>query len=308
MILHDDIPAALGGERLDRVVALVAGCSRSVATEWIAAGRVAVDDTVVTARTRHLEEGAKITIDVPEQPDERPEGDATVPFEVVHVDADVIVVDKPAGLVVHPGSGHPDGTLVNGLVARFPDLVEVGQRPRPGIVHRLDRGTSGLLVVARTQTAYEALVADLAAHRVRRDYQAMVVGTPQPGRGLVDAPIGRSARFATRMTVTATGKPARTHYEVAESFVEPFAASLVDCSLETGRTHQIRVHLAAISHPVLGDTTYGGGRSELRLDRPFLHARALGFSHPVTKEGLEFSSPLPTDLQDVLARFTNPTD
>lgn len=307
MNLQEHIPAALGGERLDRVVALVAGCSRSMATEWIAAGRVLVDGTVITARTRHLDEGAQITIDVPEQVDERPEGDATVDFEVVHVDDDVIVVDKPAGLVVHPGSGHPDGTLVNGLLARFPELVDVGQRPRPGIVHRLDRGTSGLLVVARTQTAYEILVAELAAHRVQRDYQAMVIGTPRPGRGLVDAPIGRSARFATRMTVTATGKPARTHYEVAETFVEPFAASLVDCSLETGRTHQIRVHLAAISHPVLGDTTYGGGRSDLPLDRPFLHALTVGFVHPTTGERLEFTSPLPTDLQDVSARFTNPT-
>lgn len=308
MTLDEQIPPALAGERLDRVVALVAGCSRSVATEWIAAGRVVVDGTVTTARSRHLGEGARITVDVPEPPEDRPEGDASVAFTVVHVDDDVIVVDKPAGLVVHPGSGHPDATLVNGLVARFPELIGVGQPARPGIVHRLDRGTSGLLVVARSPVAYQTLVGDLAAHQVQRDYQAMVVGRPEPGRGLIDAPIGRSARFATRMTVSATGKPARTRYEVVESHTEPLVASLVECSLETGRTHQIRVHLAAIAHPVLGDTTYGGGRSEVSLGRPFLHAHTLGFVHPVTGRRLEFTAPLPADLEEVLGRFRNRGD
>ncbi len=297
------VPPALAGERLDRVVALVADCSRSEASELVATEQVSIDGVVTTAGARRVATGERVSVEVPAAIDDRPQADASVAFDVVHVDDDVIVVDKPAGLVVHPGSGHPDHTLVNGLLARFPEIAEVGQPGRPGIVHRLDRGTSGLLVVARTPSAYETLVGDLAAHRVRRDYQAMVVGRPEPRRGVIDAPIGRSARQATRMTVTASGKPARTHYEVVETFSEPVAASLVDCTLETGRTHQIRVHLAAIGHPVLGDGTYRGARPDVGPARPFLHARVLAFAHPTTGDLIELRSALPPDLVDVLEGF-----
>ncbi len=297
------VPAAVAGERLDRVVALIADCSRSEASRLVESGQVSVDGVVATAGARRVATGERVSVEVSEAIDDRPQADASVAFEVVHVDDDVIVVDKPAGLVVHPGSGHPDRTLVNGLLARFPEIATVGQPTRPGIVHRLDRGTSGLLVVARTPSAYETLVGDLAAHRVQRDYQAMVVGRPEPGRGVIDAPIGRSARQATRMAVSASGKPARTHYEVVEAFVEPMAASLVDCSLETGRTHQIRVHLAAIGHPVLGDGTYRGARPEVGLERPFLHARVLAFAHPTTGDRIELQAALPPDLAEVLVRF-----
>ena len=219
---------------------------------------------------------------------------------MVHADADVIVVDKPAGLVVHPGAGNEGGTLVNGLLHAFPELAAVGDPARPGIVHRLDRGTSGLLVVARTPAAYDALVGQLSRREVERRYAALVWGVPESGAGLVDAPVGRSPRDPTRMAVVAGGRDARTRYEVRTAFERP-ASALLTCRLETGRTHQIRVHLAAIGHPVVGDATYGGARAALALDRPFLHAEQLAFDHPTTGARLSFASALPADLEAVLA-------
>jgi 23S rRNA pseudouridine1911/1915/1917 synthase len=220
----------------------------------------------------------------------------------VYEDADVIVVNKPAGLVVHPGSGHDHGTLVHGLLARYPELAAVGDADRPGIVHRLDRDTSGLMVVARTAPAHAALVDALAAREVTREYDALVWGHPENPRGVVDAPIGRSTTRRTRMAVRAVGKEARTVYEVEEWFGRPEVARL-RCRLETGRTHQIRVHLAAIGHPVVGDGAYGGRRAGIELDRPFLHAEHLAFAHPVTGEPLEFRSPRPAELDEVLVRL-----
>ena len=218
------------------------------------------------------------------------------------------MVDKPAGLVVHPGAGHRDGTLVNGLLARYPDLGhvagEVGSdETRPGIVHRLDRGTSGLLVVARTSGAYRSLVDQLADRRVSRGYRALVLGTMDAEAGVVDAPIGRSVSSPTRMAVSRKGKEARTHYQVERRFGHPAAATLLGVALETGRTHQIRVHLAAIGHPVAGDDVYGRGRSLAgsALTRPFLHAASLAFEHPSTGQRVAFESPLPEDLSLQLA-------
>jgi 23S rRNA pseudouridine1911/1915/1917 synthase len=240
--------------------------------------------------------------------DTGPVADPSVAFEVVFADDDVVVVDKPPGLVVHPGAGHPTSTLVHGLVARFPDLAAPVGRPwpdpaRPGIVHRLDRGTSGLLVVARTPVAYDNLVAQLAGRGVTRVYRALVTGEVETARGVVDAPVGRSQRTPTRMAVSRRGRPARTHYEVARRFAGPPPATLLDLSLETGRTHQIRVHLAAIGHPVVGDDVYGRGRPGPlpTLGRPFLHAAALGFDHPTTGAHLTFTSALPPDLEGALA-------
>ena len=220
---------------------------------------------------------------------------------VVYEDADLVVVDKPAGLVVHPGAGQPTGTLVHGLLARYPEIRTVGQANRPGIVHRLDKGTSGLLLVARSQPAYEALVAMLSARRVDRRYRALVWGEPDAPTGLVDAPIGRSTRDRTRMAVTVRGREARTGYEVVRAYHEPVDVTELRLRLETGRTHQIRVHLTAIGHPVVGDARYGGARQSLPLDRPFLHAEAVALDHPVTGAPLAFTSPLPADLAAVLA-------
>ncbi|MEO7571970.1 MAG: RluA family pseudouridine synthase, partial [Acidimicrobiales bacterium] len=231
------------------------------------------------------------------------EPDIVVP--VVHEDEHLLVIDKPAGLVVHPGAGQPTGTLVHGLLACYPELLGVGVDPiRPGIVHRLDKGTSGLLLVARTQVAYEALVAALAARRVHRRYRALAWGAFDAPRGLIDAPIGRSTREPTRQAVDERGKEARTRYEVLHTFVEPVAVTELACTLETGRTHQIRVHLRSIGHPVVGDARYAGARQSLPMGRPFLHAELLELAHPVTGEPVSFASPLPGDLTTVLATLT----
>jgi 23S rRNA pseudouridine1911/1915/1917 synthase len=291
------VPAALAGERVDRAVALLTGWSRSDVQHLVERDAVLVDGRPV-AKSHRLETDALVEVlDAPAGA--QPPAPEAVEVTVVYDDADVIVVDKPAGLVVHPGAGNADGTLVNGLLARYPDLVGVGDAARPGIVHRLDRDTSGLLVVARTAAAYDALVEQLTERSVDREYQALVWGTPKSSRGVIDAPIGRSEARRTRMAVRDEGRPARTRYEVIATYESPNCSRLV-CHLETGRTHQIRVHLSAIKHPVVGDGTYGGRREALSLDRPFLHAAALAFDHPRTGERVSFTSPLPADLAAVL--------
>jgi 23S rRNA pseudouridine1911/1915/1917 synthase len=220
------------------------------------------------------------------------EPDAGVDLAIVFEDDDVIVVDKPADLVVHPGAGGPIPTLVAGLLAHDPAIAQVGDPERPGIVHRLDKGTSGLLVVARSARAYEDLVAQLADRTVGREYLAVVEGHLANDRGVVEAPIGRSRRRPTMQAVTADGRPARTRYTVERRADEPIAASVVQCRLDTGRTHQIRVHLAAIGHPVVGDDRYGAEHGGL-IARPALHARRLSFDHPATGETMSFESPVP---------------
>ena len=303
------VPASLDGVRVDRAVALLADVSRSAVDALVADGRVTLDGTVVTNRSAHLREGQTLVVD---RPDEvvpaGPEGDPGVEVVVVYEDADVIVVDKPPGLVVHPGAGHRTGTLVHGLVARYPELsalpAEVGSEPdRPGIVHRLDRGTSGLMVVARTSDAYHSLVAQLSAREVSRTYRALVLGTVEGESGVVDAPIGRSVSSPTRMAISRKGKEARTQYRVEQRFTAPAPTTLVRASLETGRTHQIRVHLAAIGHPVVGDDPYSQGRSlpGATVVRPFLHAYGLAFDHPTRGERVSWSSELPEDLSRQLA-------
>ncbi len=230
---------------------------------------------------------------------------------VVWSDDEVIVVDKPAGLVVHPGAGNRSGTLIQGLLARFPDLAGLAERPggdgdrdRPGVVHRLDKGTSGLLMVARTEVARTSLASQLASRTVGREYVTLVRGTVAADSGLIDAPLGRDGRDPTRIQVLASGRPARTRYRVDERFDEPALSTLLCCRLETGRTHQIRVHLASIGHPVVGDERYGpkvlSSWQPLPSGRPFLHAATLVFDHPVTGARLSFSSPLPADLKAVL--------
>ena len=295
------VPPALVGERLDRAVAMATGVSRAQAAELVAAGAVAVGGRPVTTRAYRLADGDVVDVEVPEAPaDRRPAPDPAVPVTVVHADDHLVVVDKPPGLVVHPGAGTAAGTLVNGLLARFPEMVGVGDPARPGIVHRLDKGTSGLLAAARTQAAYERLVSALAARDVERRYLALAWGHLEAAAGLVDAPVGRSKRAPTRMSVATTGKEARTRYRVVRRFDDPVPTTLVECRLETGRTHQIRVHLSAIGHPVVGDADYGGRRQPVAAPRPFLHAAHLALDHPVTGERLAFDSPLPADLVAVL--------
>jgi 23S rRNA pseudouridine1911/1915/1917 synthase len=305
-VITETVPAALAGERLDRIVAFVADVSRSVASEVIAAGGVAVDGAPAATGKVRLVEGQVVVIDPTAIPvTELPSADPSVAFVVVHEDDHVIVVDKPAALVVHPGAGNRSGTLVHGLLARYPELVGVGGDPvRPGIVHRLDAGSSGLLVVARTEASADALVAQFAAHRATRRYVALVWGHPEAPHGVIDAPIGRDRRDPLRMAVVADGRPSRTEYEVRERFVAPAELALLTCRLETGRTHQIRVHLASIDHPLVGDTTYGARRPVLGLERPFLHAAELAFDHPGTGARVTFRSDLPPDLVALLATLT----
>jgi 23S rRNA pseudouridine1911/1915/1917 synthase len=297
-----DVAAALDGERIDRAVALLTGLSRAQVTDLVAAGAVSVDGRPVLTRSVRVRTGQGLTVACEDTGTASgPQPDPSIAVHTVYEDPDLLVIDKPAGLVVHPGSGTPAGTLVNGLLARYPELVGVGEDPaRPGIVHRLDRGTSGLLVVARSPEAFGSLVDMLAAHEVERRYEALVWGEVAEGSGVIDAPLGRSAHDPTRRALRHDGKQARTQYRVLERFTEPVELTLLECRLETGRTHQIRVHLQAIGHAVVGDATYGGARPHVVLDRPFLHAAALAFDHPLTGEPLRFTSPLPADLAAVL--------
>jgi 23S rRNA pseudouridine1911/1915/1917 synthase len=305
------IPGALEGERVDRAVALVTGLTRAEVAALVDAGAVAIDGRVVRVRSRRVHTGQRLDVErAVVEPDAALVGDAGVAFDVVFADDDLIVIDKPAGLVVHPGAGHRGGTLIQGLLARYPelgDLSQAGAEDRPGIVHRLDKGTSGLMVVARTAPARVALQAQLAAHEMSREYVTVVVGTVESDEGVIDAPLGRATRDPTRIAVHAAGRPARTRYRVVARYTRPVPTTQLACRLETGRTHQIRVHLAAIHHPVLGDGRYGGERAvalegwrPLPSDRPFLHARALGLRHPTTGEAMSWISELPSDLDAVL--------
>ena len=297
-LIVEEVPAALDGQRLDRIVALVGDVSRADAARTIDAGGVTVDDEPATSGKVRLAEGQRVSVDPAMFPVvELPGPDPSVEFGVVHEDDHVIVVDKPPGLVVHPGAGNMHGTLANGLLARFPDIEDVGERMRPGIVHRLDSGSSGLLVVARTQDAADFLINQFPDHSATRVYDAMVWGVPDAAHGIIDAPLGRSRSDPLRMAVVADGRPSRTDYQVVGTYSSPATVSRLECRLETGRTHQIRVHLSSINHPLLGDPTYGQRKPALGLERPFLHAAQLQFVHPGTRERVTFHSPLAPDLQ-----------
>ncbi|MEW6581679.1 MAG: RluA family pseudouridine synthase [Actinomycetota bacterium] len=288
------VAADAAGARLDVMVgALPEVESRAEAQRLIDAGRVTVDGRAV--RRRHLvAEGEVVEVrPLPPPPSELVPED--VPFRVAYEDADLVVVDKPAGVVTHPSRGHAAGTLVHGLLARG---VAGGDDPtRPGIVHRLDRDTSGLLVVARTPRAHRHLTRLMKDRRIERRYLALVHGTPPPAV-TVDRPVGRHRTVRTRMsTATDSGRPAVTHVRTLERLG---SMTLVEARLETGRTHQIRVHLEAIGHPVVGDPVYGRRPDSLGLHRQFLHAARLAFPHPETGEPLAFESPLPRDLDAAL--------
>ncbi len=305
------VPATLDGERVDRSVATLGGLTRSVAGRLVDEGQVVVGGTVVTQRSRPLRAGQHLAMVLPERRVEGPGPDPSVAFAVVHEDADLVVVDKPAGLVVHHGAGHAGGTLVDGLLARYPDLADLprqglGDPTRPGIVHRLDKDTSGLMVVARSPRAFTALGEQLRRHQARRSYLALVHGVPAAAAGLVDAPLGRSTRTPTKMAVAAGGRPARTAYRVRQAFASPLACALLEVELQTGRTHQVRVHLSAIGHPVVGDPRYSPPHAirqateVLGARRQFLHAWRLTLRHPDGSERT-WESDLPDDLRAVLA-------
>ncbi len=305
------VPAALAGGRVDRVVSMLTGLPRRVVADLVQTGGVRLDGLPVTTRSRTVQAGQHLHVDVQLEVGDVARPDPSVVFTVVHEDEQLIVVDKPAGLVVHHGAGNPTGTLVDGLLARFPDLESLaaaggGDPDRPGIVHRLDKGTSGLLVVARTPGAYRSLAKQFRAHSAGRAYMALASGTMEAQSGTIDAPIGRSTRTRTRMAVTARGRQARTGYTVVRRFLEPVPCTLLEATLDTGRTHQVRVHLASIGHPVIGDERYGGPiarppvvMAEMTPGRLFLHAFRLSLEHP-TRGPMTWEAPLPEDLARVL--------
>jgi 23S rRNA pseudouridine1911/1915/1917 synthase len=296
-----EVPAALEGERVDRAVAMLTGWSRGDVQQLVQRGSVLVDGNEIT-KSHRLRAGEVVELLDEPVPDAPPGPEPGIPVDIRYADDEVVVVAKPAGIVVHAGAGHHSGTLVHGLLARYPEIASVGDPYRPGIVHRLDRDTSGLLVVARSAAAYAALVEQLGQRQVTRRYDALVWGWLKSSRGTIDAPIGRSEARRTRMAVRESGREARTGYEVRQTFDTP-RCSLLACTLETGRTHQIRVHLAAVGHPVVGDATYGGRRDPIASPRPFLHAAHLAFVHPATGEVVAFDEPLPADLRSVLEQL-----
>ena len=287
------------GVRVDSVLARRTGASRSAARAALEAGEVKVSGRVVRASHR-LAAGDTVSGDVGATPDTGPQAEAA-PVDVRYADDRVLVVSKAAGVVTHPARGHRTGTLVNALLALGHPLAAAGSG-RPGIVHRLDKDTSGLLLVARDDDALERLQDALRARAVERRYLALVRGVVSPPAGTVDAPIGRHPSRPRRHAVVPGGRPAVTHYRRLAASAR---ASLLDVSLETGRTHQIRVHLSHVGHPVLGDRAYGGSgevAAELGLDRPFLHAYRLVWPHPGTGRRIEVTDELPEDLSRALAR------
>jgi 23S rRNA pseudouridine1911/1915/1917 synthase len=299
--------AEAAGRRLDEVVAELAGTSRAQAARWAGDGLVEVDGRP-RPKAHRLRGGERLAWAPPPPP---PAGGPVAedrPLTVRYEDDRLLVVAKPAGLVVHPGPGHPTGTLVNALLGRAGTSLSAGggASDRPGIVHRLDKDTSGLLLVAKDDATHLALARDLAAHRIERRYLALVQGRLPAGEGTVDAPVGRHPRDRKRMAVVPAGRPAVTHWRVLETFP---AVQLAEATLETGRTHQVRVHLASLRHPLAGDRTYGADptlAARLGLPRPFLHAWRLAFDHPWTGTRVDLTEPIPADLQSVLDRLRTP--
>jgi 23S rRNA pseudouridine1911/1915/1917 synthase len=314
------VAADEAGARLDTwLTDRLSGLSRMRVKGLIESGRVLVDARTVKAGHR-VREGERVEVVVPSAPREglAPEDVALV---VVFEDPDVLVVDKPAGMVTHPGAGRPVGTLAAAALAHAPEMAGIGSPRRPGIVHRLDKGTSGLIVLAKTRAAYDGLTAQLAGRTVSRRYLCLVHGTMRRAEATIDAPIGRDPRSRIRMAVVREGKGKRavTRYRVLERFGSGSSAvTFLECSLETGRTHQIRVHLASLGHPLLGDETYRGRRGrpagDLALDELIggldgvaLHAAALAFLHPVTGAPVKFSCPLPDRITRILSHLRTTT-
>lgn len=291
-----EVDETQSGARIDRVLAqAIPSLSRSRLQVWIADGLVSIDDRPVKNASHRVQAGDQIAVFAAEAPEAMAFSPEAMALEVIHQDADVFVINKPAGLVVHPAAGNWSGTLLNGLLHLDAQLARV---PRAGIVHRLDRDTSGLMVVARSLPAQASLVEQIKQRAVHRRYIAFTHRAPTPGAGTIDQPIGRDPRNRLRMAVVAGGKPAVTHYRLVAREAEGTTAR-IHCSLETGRTHQIRVHLAAVSCPLVGDALYGGRPINVegeRVERQALHAARLAFDSPGTSARLSFSAPLPADL------------
>lgn len=287
------------GVRLDAFLSADGALTRSQAARLIAEGRVRVNGKPA-AKSARLSGGETVTVDVP-QLRETALPPQDIPLDVVYEDDDVIVVNKPTGLVVHPAPGHPDGTLVNALLHHCGDsLSGIGGEKRPGIVHRIDRDTSGLIIAAKNDAAHLALSAQLKDHSLSRTYECLVTGNMKQDSGTVNAPIGRSSADRKKMAVVPTGRRAVTHWEVVARYP---GVTHLRCRLETGRTHQIRVHMAYIGHPILGDTVYGAKKPVPGLTGQCLHAAGLRFVHPRTGEPVELHCPLPPEFTAMLQKL-----
>ncbi len=294
------VPDGLDGERLDAALARMFGLSRARAAELIADGAVLIGGAAAVKSDR-VAAGEWLDVTLPPPVAERPRAEPVPGLTVVHEDADILVVDKPPGVAAHPTPGWTGPTVLQGLLAAGHSLATSGAAERQGIVHRLDANTSGLMVLAKSEPAYSALKRAFAGREVDKRYHALVQGHPDPLRGTIDAPIGRHPSGDGRFAVIAGGRPSVTHYDILEAFR---AASLVEVILETGRTHQIRVHMAAIRHPCAGDRLYGADpvlAAQLGLTRQWLHAVRLGFAHPAGGRAMEFTSAYSADLASALA-------
>ena len=293
------VPDGLEGLRLDVALSRLLGLSRTAAADLVDAGRVTVDGAAA-ARSARVAGGTLLEVTLPEVETAAAPPEPVDGLVVLYDDADIVVVDKPIGVAVHPSPGWTGPTVVQGLAAMGYRIATSGAAERQGVVHRLDAGTTGVMVLAKSEHAYSVLKRAFKQRTVDKRYAALVQGHPDPTRGTVDAPIDRHPSADYRFAVVAGGRPSVTHYETVEAFR---AATLLDVRLETGRTHQIRVHMAAIRHPCVGDLTYGADpvlARRLGLTRQWLHARQLGFDHPATGERVDFVSPFPGDLQHAL--------
>lgn len=295
-----DLVTDLDGERLDVFVARrIPELTRSRVRKLIDEAFVTIDGRLPAKAGVKLERGQRVQVTIPPPQPTALEPEA-IPLRIVYEDDDLLVVDKPAGMTVHPAPGHASGTLVHAVLARCPGLSGIGGEGRPGIVHRLDKDTSGLIIVAKNDKAHLSLARQLKERRVEKTYIALVEGRLKQREGVIDAPIGRHPRDRKKMAVVERGREARTRYRVLR---EVDGRSLVEARPETGRTHQIRVHFASIRHPVVGDTVYGRAAPAPSLRRQFLHAQRLAFRHPRTGERLELEAPLPEDLAQALAEM-----
>ena len=315
------VPAEADGQRIDRALtAALPELSRSRIQALVVAGRVRADGQTIAEPKTRVKAGRQLVVTVPPAAPATPVGEE-IPLGVVYEDAALIIVDKPAGMVVHPAPGNPTGTLVNALIARCGDSLQgIGGERRPGIVHRLDKDTSGLLVAAKTEAAHHALVAQFAARAIDRSYRALCWGVPDPVSGRIAGDIGRSPQNRKKMAVVDRGgRPAATRYKVLRALAGGAVAEL-SCRLETGRTHQVRVHLAEEGHALLGDPTYGRPRHRVLrelpesaqqavrgLDRQALHAERLGFAHPLDGRWCQFERSVPADLQSVIDALVRTT-
>lgn len=302
------VPPECSGQRLDRALtALFPEKSRSFLARLVEQGHVQLDTKLAAKTSLRVEEGQVLSIDFP-PPAATSLASQDLPLTIIYEDQDLVIIDKPPGLVVHPAAGHADETLVNALLFHISDLSGIGGEIRPGIVHRLDKDTSGVMIIAKNDEAHRKLTAAWGSDRVRKEYLALVYGTPSAPRGTIDAPIGRDPRDRKRMAIVPGGRAAVTDYEVLERFR---GASLLRCVLRTGRTHQIRVHLKHLGHPIVGDPVYSGPqwrgipdkqlqKALASIERQALHAAKISFDHPRSGERMTFEAPVPQDMAALL--------